>query len=72
MTTRDIDRFVSEIVFKDAGAAACVSGPASENRRSIRALERADFRHLRTAQVAGGERECLMLRTAIPDTAGRR
>jgi len=62
LAPRMIDRFVNEIVFGLLGANACVSGPAVENAKSIRTLERAGFTILRTVQVAAGEFECLMIR----------
>jgi aminoglycoside 6'-N-acetyltransferase len=53
--------FVEDRVFRQYKARSCVSSPDPRNIRSIRALERAGFRHLRTVTVQE-ELEYVMIR----------
>jgi len=46
-----IDRFVTEVIFAEPDVRRCVTGPDPENRRSVRAFERAGFRWVRDAVV---------------------
>ena len=46
-----IDRFVTDVVFAVSDVARCVTGPDTENSRSVRAFERAGFRWVRDAVV---------------------
>lgn len=62
LAPRIVDAFVEQVVFAAAEVVACVSGPDPENARSIRTLERAGFRWIRSVEPAPGEREYLMLR----------
>jgi RimJ/RimL family protein N-acetyltransferase len=50
---RVIDAFVRTVVFADDDVARCVAGPEVGNARSIRAFEKAGFRAVRDAVVAG-------------------
>lgn len=57
-----VDRFVEDVVFTPDEIVACVSGPDPGNLRSIRTLERAGFRRIRSVETGPGETEYLMLR----------
>ncbi len=50
---RSIEAFITTVVFRTNGVARAVAGPAEDNLRSIRTLERAGFRRVRNATVAG-------------------
>jgi aminoglycoside 6'-N-acetyltransferase len=57
-----IAKYVKEVVVpRHAGVRRVVSSPDPENRRSIRALEKAGFRQVRTMTVLGKpERLCVL------------
>jgi RimJ/RimL family protein N-acetyltransferase len=50
---RAIRAFLDEIVFRDPAIVACVSDPEAQNRRSVRAFEKAGFTVVRTVQLPG-------------------
>jgi len=56
--------FVETHVFAAAEVTACVAGPNPANSASIRSLERARFRRLRTVEVEPGSYELLLLRAS--------
>jgi aminoglycoside 6'-N-acetyltransferase len=51
--SRALDAFVTSVVFRFDEMNRVVAGPAASNARSIRAFEKAGFRCVRTASVAG-------------------
>jgi aminoglycoside 6'-N-acetyltransferase len=59
---RILDQFVREEVLGAQKADTCVSGPSPENVKSIGALLRAGFTHLRSIEISAGEIEYVMVR----------
>lgn len=62
---RAIRHFVDEVVFAIDAVPACYAGPAEGNARSIRAFEKAGFRHWKVAGNERGESECVMRRGRV-------
>lgn len=59
--SRIIRQFAEEVVFGESDSVSCIAGPDPANKASIRAFEKAGFRHLKTVQVdADGPPEYLM------------
>ena len=59
---RALERFVEDVVFGRNGASCCFAGPAEGNRDSIRAFEKAGFRHWKTVKVGETGSEWVMRR----------
>jgi aminoglycoside 6'-N-acetyltransferase len=59
---RALERFVEDVVFAQSRASCCIAGPLEGNRESIRAFEKAGFRHWKTVQVGESAHECVMRR----------
>jgi GNAT superfamily N-acetyltransferase len=61
-----IRRFVEDVVFAATRAVAVVADPPSSNRRSVRAFEKAGFKHWRTVVPSSPECGDLLMRLERP------